>query len=53
MVFPEPAEAPVTPPVMVPMVHVKLLAAVAVSEIFEDVPLHIEAVGGVVTTGRG
>jgi hypothetical protein len=53
MVEPVPATAPVTPPVMVPIVHVKLLGAEAVREILGLVPLHITAVAAVVTTGVG
>jgi hypothetical protein len=53
MLFPLPAEAPVIPPLMVPIVHAKLLAAVAVREIFGPVPLHIETAAGFVMEGRG
>lgn len=53
IVEPEPAVAPVIPPVIVPTVHVKLLAAVAVSAIFVAVALQIVAVLAVVTTGVG
>jgi hypothetical protein len=41
------------PPVIVPSVHVKLLGALAVSEIFGLVLLHIATVAGLVTTGVG
>ncbi len=53
MVAPELALAPVMPPVIAPIVHVKLLGAEAVNTIFGPVPLHIVAVLGVVTTGAG
>jgi hypothetical protein len=45
--------APVIPPVIEPIVHVKLLGEEAVKEIFGPVPLHIVAVPGVVATGVG
>ena len=53
MVFPRPAEAPVMLPDTVPMVHVNVLGALAVNAIAGLVPLHVAAVFGVVTTGRG
>ncbi len=53
MVEPELAVAPVTPPVIVPMVQVKLLAALAVKETLLPAPLHIVFVEAVVTTGIG
>lgn len=53
MVVPAPGVAPVTPPVMFPIVQVKLLPADAVNEIFVLVPLQIVAVVAVVTTGEG
>lgn len=53
MVLPEPAEAPVMEPVIVPMVHAKLLAALAVSDTLGFVPLQADAVLAVVTTGLG
>jgi hypothetical protein len=51
--LPEPAVAPVIPPVMVPTVHVNVLGAEAVSEMFGLVLLQIEVVEGLVTVGRG
>jgi hypothetical protein len=53
MVLPEPALAPVIPPVIVPIVQANVLGAVAVSEIFGPVALHVEAVAAVVTEGVG
>ena len=53
MLLPEPALAPVMPPVMVPTVQVKVLGAEAVREIFGLVALQVDAVLGVVTTGVG
>ena len=53
MVFPEPALAPVIPPVTVPIVHAKVLAVVDVSEMFGLVPLQIAAVAGLVIAGVG
>ena len=53
MVEPEPAPAPVMPPVIVPIIQVKLLGAEAVNAIFGLTPLQIVAVVGVVTTGPG
>jgi hypothetical protein len=53
IVLPAPAVAPVIPPVTVPMVHVKLLAAEAVSEIFGLVLLQMDSVAGLVTAGVG
>lgn len=50
---PEPLLAPVMLPVIVPTVHVKVLAAVAVNDMFGLVPLHVDAVLGVVTVGFG
>jgi len=52
-VDPEDALAPVMPPVTVPIVHTKLLAALAERLIFGDVPLQVVTVDGVVTTGFG
>ena len=51
--LPEPALAPVIPPVIVPIVHEKLLATLAVKLIFGPVPLQIVAVAAVVTVGEG
>jgi len=53
IVLPEPAEAPVILPVIVPTAHVKLLGALAVKAIFGPVPLQVLAVAAVVTTGVG
>lgn len=46
IVFPDPGVAPVIPPLTVPMVHVKLLGAVAFSGIFVVPPLQSDAVAG-------
>jgi hypothetical protein len=53
MVLPDPADAPVMPPVIVPTVQVNVLAADAVSAILVAVALQIAAVLAVVTTGLG
>jgi hypothetical protein len=53
IVAPLPPLAPVMLPVIVPTVHVNVLAAVAVSAMFVAVPLQIAAVLAVVTTGVG
>lgn len=53
ILVPEPALAPVIPPVTVPMVHVNVLGTLAVNEIFGPVPLQVDAVFAVVTTGVG
>ena len=53
MVAPEPAVAPVMPPLMVPIVQLNVLAAVAVSAILVADALHIAAVFAVVTAGVG
>jgi hypothetical protein len=53
MVLPDPAVAPVIPPVTVPIVHAKLLAVVAPRAMFGLVPLHIELVAGFVIAGVG
>ena len=53
MVPPEPALAPVMPPVMMPIVQVKLLGVLEVNVIFGPVPLHVLAVGAFVTAGFG
>ena len=50
---PDPALAPVIPPVIVPTVHVNVLGADAVKLIFGPVPLHVEAELAVVITGVG
>jgi hypothetical protein len=53
IVLPEPALAPVIPPVIVPTVHVNVLAVDAVNAMFVAVALQIVAVLAVVTTGVG
>jgi hypothetical protein len=53
IVPPDPALAPVMPPTIVPIVHVNVLGALAVSVIFGPVALHVEAVAAFVTAGRG
>ena len=53
IVDPDPALAPVIPPVIVPIVHVNELATVAVKEILVDEPLQIVFVFAVVTVGAG
>jgi hypothetical protein len=53
IVEPDPLLAPVIPPVIVPIVHAKLLAVLAVNPIFGPVPLQIVAVAELVTTGVG
>jgi hypothetical protein len=50
---PEPAVAPVIPPVIFPMVHAYADGTLDASEIFGLVPLHIASVAGLVTTGVG
>ena len=53
MVDPDPADAPVIPPVMVPMVQLKVLAALEVKLIFGPVPEQILAVVAEVMAGVG
>ena len=53
MVAPEPALAPVMPPVIAPTVQLKLLATEEASAIFGPDPLQVEAVGKLVTIGAG
>jgi hypothetical protein len=53
MVDPLPADAPVIPPVTVPITHENVLAELAANAMFVDVALHIVAVFAVVTTGVG
>jgi hypothetical protein len=53
MVDPEPAMAPVILPVIVPTIHVYVLAAEAVRLIFEPAPLQVIAVAELVTIGVG
>ena len=45
--------APVIPPIIVPIVHVKLLGVLEVNVIFVLVPLHIDNAALFVTTGVG
>jgi hypothetical protein len=53
IVAPLPPLAPVMPPVIVPIVHVNVLAEVAVNAILVADPLQIDAVFAVVTAGVG
>jgi hypothetical protein len=53
IVAPEPALAPVIPPVIVPIVQVNVLGALAVKLMFGPVPLQVVFVLAVVTTGAG
>jgi hypothetical protein len=53
IILPEPALAPVIPPVMVPIVHEKVLGAVDVNAMLGPVPLHILTVARLVTSGLG
>jgi hypothetical protein len=53
MVVPDPPLAPVMPPVIIPMVQIKLLGIEAVKLILAPAPLQIVAVLAVVTTGAG
>ena len=53
MMAPEPALAPVMPPVIVPMVHEKLLVTLDVKLIFGPVPLQVLVVAELVTVGAG
>jgi hypothetical protein len=53
MLLPEPLLAPLINPVIVPIVHVKVLGVLAVSAIFGLVPLQVLAVLAVVTAGAG
>jgi hypothetical protein len=50
---PEPAAAPVMPPVMAPIVHAKLLGAVAVSVTLCATPLQTAYAGAIFTAGVG
>jgi carbonic anhydrase len=52
-VVPEAAVAPVMLPVIVPMVHANVDGALAVSAMFGEVALQIEAVAALVTAGVG
>jgi hypothetical protein len=53
MVPPEPELAPVMPPVIAPIVQVKLLGALDVKVIFGPVPLQMLAAAELVTVGVG
>jgi hypothetical protein len=53
MVDPELAVAPVMPPVIAPIVQVKLLGVLDVKMILGPVPLQVLAVEGLVTDGVG
>jgi len=53
MVEPDPAPAPVIPPMFVPIVQLKLLGALEVSTIFGLVPPQMVAAGELVTMGVG
>lgn len=53
MIAPELALAPVMLPVIVPIVQLKLLAALDVKEILVEAPLQILFVAAFVTTGIG
>ena len=53
MVVPDPAVAPVIPPILAPIVQVKVLEAEAVKLTFGLVPLQILTVAGLVTPGLG
>jgi hypothetical protein len=53
IVAPELALAPVMPPVIVPIVHAKLLGALDVKVIFGPVPLQMLAAAELVTVGVG
>lgn len=54
MVLPDPLDAPVIPPVIVPIVQLNVLGAVAFNAMFVAVLLQIETVDGTpVTTGIG
>jgi hypothetical protein len=53
MVAPDAAVAPVIPPVMVPIVQLKVLGVVAVNAMFGLNALHTEYAAGLVTAGFG
>jgi hypothetical protein len=53
IVGPDPAEAPVILPLIVPIVHVNVEAALAVRATFGLVLLQIDTLAGLVTAGRG
>jgi hypothetical protein len=53
MVLPLPDEAPVIPPVTVPMVQAKVLVALAVRVIAGPAPLQVVAVEALVRAGLG
>jgi hypothetical protein len=50
---PDPAVAPVMPPVIFPIVHANVDGTLDVREIFGLVPLHTASVAALVTTGVG
>jgi hypothetical protein len=53
IVLPDPAVAPVIPPVTVPIVQVNVLGVVALNAMFVAVLLHIADVAGPPDTGGG
>jgi hypothetical protein len=53
IVLPDPALAPVMPPVIVPIVHANVLGVLEVSEIFGLVALQTATVAAFVTAGVG
>jgi hypothetical protein len=53
IVPPDPALAPVMPPVIVPIVQANVLGVLEVRVIFGLVALHVEAVATLVTIGVG
>lgn len=53
IIVPDVALAPVMPPVIVPMVHAKVLGTFEVKVILGPVPLHVLAVATLVTAGAG
>jgi hypothetical protein len=53
IVPPDPADAPVIPPLIVPIVHVNVAGALDASVILGLVPLQMVAVAGFVTAGVG
>lgn len=53
MIAPDPGLAPLTPPVIVPMIQVKLLGTLAVRLILGLVPLQVDVVAELVIVGAG
>jgi hypothetical protein len=53
IILPDPAAAPVIPPVIVPNVQLNVLGIVADKDIFASAPLQITAVGGLIMAGSG